>query len=451
MGDYYLSVQCGPKANTFRGVMFEVRGLLSGPGDAVHGEVCPLEWIYHRIDMTGNTTSGAGAGVHGGSESRRLAESDGGSVSVAALEGKNVELRLKKHTGDFSFLTLHADHPPTRLMPPWRTMTASAKRDSAIFCRLHRGNIYWLALVGGSHCSAYDLEVVELAANDTRCESGDYQLEPNEAAVSSASVELELERMEYGSCAANEYADYHVPLTFEHDSDANLRFQLELRDAVNDPNALELLVYVDGEVPISRETEFFSKHATDGIFSVTINVLEMQYRLCKATNCADDTVCKHVCAGDAAHHEARQRLLGATATAAGSGASGGSHDLVFHAAVRCGAASGQRFKLLATEIASHATDRWVHGEICPGDFVYHHWEHDEAGEYRDVRFEILKHEGDMSAMVRSAPSFAEAPMKLAPPYLEVLEGESHASIDMCGCEDAAQEHSRRHRHDGASI
>ena len=32
-------------------------------------------------------------------------------------------------------------------------------------------------------------------------------------------------------------------------------------------------------------------------------------------------------------------------------------------------------------------------------------------------------------------------MKLAPPYLEVGEGESHASIDMCGCEDAEQEHS----------
>ena len=35
VGDYYLSVQCGPKANTFRGVMFEVRGLLSGPLGAV--------------------------------------------------------------------------------------------------------------------------------------------------------------------------------------------------------------------------------------------------------------------------------------------------------------------------------------------------------------------------------------------------------------------------------
>ena len=47
----------------------------------------------------------------------------------------------------------------------------------------------------------------------------------------------------------------------------------------------------------------------------------------------------------------------------------------------------------------------------------------------------------MTMMVRSAASFEEAPMKLAPPYLEVIEGESHASIDMCGCEDAAQEHS----------
>ena len=112
VGDHYLSVQCGAKANTFRGVMFEVRGLLSGPGDAVHGEVCPREWIYHRIDMTG-----AAAGAKASSAHRQLAAS-GAPMSVADLEGKHVELRLKKHTGDFSFLTLHADHPPTRLMPP---------------------------------------------------------------------------------------------------------------------------------------------------------------------------------------------------------------------------------------------------------------------------------------------------------------------------------------------
>ena len=51
-GPYYLSVKCGPNPQRFRVVAFEVRGIITGPGDAVHGEICPNEWLYHSIKPT---------------------------------------------------------------------------------------------------------------------------------------------------------------------------------------------------------------------------------------------------------------------------------------------------------------------------------------------------------------------------------------------------------------
>ena len=33
----------------FRAIAFEIRGRLYGPGDEVHGEICPHEFIYHSI------------------------------------------------------------------------------------------------------------------------------------------------------------------------------------------------------------------------------------------------------------------------------------------------------------------------------------------------------------------------------------------------------------------
>ena len=57
-GPYYLSVKCGPNAQRFRTVAFEVRGKLTGPGDAVHGEICPMEWLYHSVVPTFETAAG---------------------------------------------------------------------------------------------------------------------------------------------------------------------------------------------------------------------------------------------------------------------------------------------------------------------------------------------------------------------------------------------------------
>ena len=49
VGPYYLSIQRGASAQSFRTVAFEIRGKLDGPGDVVHGEICPREYVYHSI------------------------------------------------------------------------------------------------------------------------------------------------------------------------------------------------------------------------------------------------------------------------------------------------------------------------------------------------------------------------------------------------------------------
>ena len=60
-GAYYLSIKCGHNAQRFRTVAFEVRGKLVGPGDAVHGEICPNEYIYHSIVPTFDLTTAIAA------------------------------------------------------------------------------------------------------------------------------------------------------------------------------------------------------------------------------------------------------------------------------------------------------------------------------------------------------------------------------------------------------
>ena len=77
--------------------------------------------------------------------------------------------------------------------------------------------------------------------------------------------------------------------------------------------------------------------------------------------------------------------------------------LTYFVSVRCSDAGPASYKLLTTAIPSHlVTGVSVHGELCPGAMVYHHWEHYNPGEQRSVRFRITKHGGDGATLVRHA-------------------------------------------------
>ena len=140
--------------------------------------MCTREWIYHVL-----TPQAAGAAASSGSGAHwRLTDNAGLELTNAtSLEGKNVEVRITKHGGDFYFMALASDRPPKRLQPPFRHVFESAYSDSMVLCNINAPNSYWLAIYGGEHCSVYDLDVVELSANDSRCASGEFVLAQNEA------------------------------------------------------------------------------------------------------------------------------------------------------------------------------------------------------------------------------------------------------------------------------
>ena len=460
-GAYYLSVQCGPNPQRFRTIAFEIRGRISGPGDAVHGEVCPREWIFHSIAPTFNGTSDNSSSSDSSSSGRRLGDRVGlsrralaaSSGEAAVMQpGDHVKFTFSKHAGDFYFMTLIGDHPPSRKQPPSRHLNANEEVDFGIFCNVQPGNRYWIALLGGTHCAMYDLFVHKLAANDTRCATGEYSLVPNELDSSGLTEALKEVPM-YGSCAPGEYVDYFVPLTFAADSDENLRFQVELRSGEARPDALTLLIYSGGTLPVDRQTEIFADRSSDGVYSVTINVIELKYQLCVATDFAD-TSC-----GDGHYLSSSASSSSGSSSGSSGGSSSGSSssgrrlggapapvggaeaDLTYFVSVRCSPSSGASFKFLTSAIKSHLVNRQsVHGELCPGGFIYHHWEHDSIGEVKSVKFTVTKHGGDGSIMVSHGASFDEAPLKLAPPYLYLDENTEHTFVEYCNATDAVNSH-----------
>ena len=194
-------------------------------------------------------------------------------------------------------------------------------------------------------------------------------------------------------------------------------------------------------MPVDRETEYFADRSVDGIYSVTINVIDLKYQLCvaiaynhpdcahgatttatsNATNATDAT-------DDANATDATGRRLALYdgRRMAAASAVGGDADLTYYISIRCSDAAPASFKMLGTAIVSRlVNDISVHGELCPGGFMYHHWEHAYVGEEKSVRFRITKHGGDGSVMVRHGASFDEAPLKLQPPYTYMDETVEH--------------------------
>jgi hypothetical protein len=436
-GSYYLSVKCGANPQRFRVVAFEVRGKLTGPYDAVHGEICPHEWLYHSLVPTFSDADEADVSHRRrrlGRSHRRLAGS-GGVTEIST--GSHLQLTFNKHAGDFIFMTMEGAHPPTRIQPPSRTMHSYDQLDYAIFCDVKPGNRYWVALYGGGHCATYDLSASLLPADDARCATGAYSLVPNEA-QSTGMTEIVKERPMYGSCTPGEYVDYFLPLTYAADSDENLRFQVQLMEGgASRPQAVALFLYQDDELPTNRRTEIFADHSVDGVYSVTVNAADLKHQLCVKTDHAGPT-CAHSTANASSDATEHRRLASAPAAVNGTEA-----DLTYFVSVRCSDASPASFKLIASAIQSHLVNGVsVHGELCPGGFIYHHWEHNHVNEKRSVRFHLTKHGGDGYFLVRHGASFDEAPMKLAPPYLHMGEHDEFQDIEYCNASDAFESNDR---------
>jgi len=81
---YYLSIKCGPTRERFRTAAFLIRGKLLGPADAVHGELCPNEWIYHSLALDGASSGSGSSSSSSSSASSSTASSSSASSSAAS-------------------------------------------------------------------------------------------------------------------------------------------------------------------------------------------------------------------------------------------------------------------------------------------------------------------------------------------------------------------------------
>lgn len=277
-------------------------------------------------------------------------------------------------------------------------------------------------------------QVIELNASDSRCATGEYDL-PMNVVSSSGVTQLILEETLFDSCVPGEYKDYFLPLTAEHDMDANLRFDLELRGDQEIPTALLLQVH-HGELPTDRKTELYADHAVDGIWSVMVNVVDLSFQLCSAAASSEG-----VCANGVAtpnsnasiYGSARHRKLAGIQQVGGSSASSDGPDLLYFASVKCTGAEGMAFKLRAVEVRAQLPNGLTRsGEVCPGSVIYHHWEHSHVGELRNVKFHFTAHAGDGKVVVRGTELFDGAPLKLEPPYDELTHAELHHDVGACG-------------------
>jgi hypothetical protein len=116
-------------------------------------------------------------------------------------------------------------------------------------------------------------------------------------------------------------------------------------------------------------------------------VIDLKFQLCRAINFAHSTCTQphqsnstngtssavttsNATSSSSGHN--RRELGGSGAPATGATTS----DLTYYVSVKCSSAAPASFKLLATAINSHLPNGVsVHGELCPGVLIHHHWEY----------------------------------------------------------------------------
>ena len=289
-------------------ISIDIVGTEVDPSHSVHGHICPGEWVYHHYRTTGSE-----AGPETSLE--WLVEASSSALTA----------RIKPQFGS----------PPLRLTPPTRSVQDGSTSQTRMSVCPEVGGDYWLAVVGeGDECGHY---TVGVKLSTSGCvASGDEER-------SSAIQTLPLGRFEYGECTAPfQYLDYTFQLDEATHSATNLRFEAQLRAEIGSevedvPDAISLLVYTGGEVPQDRHTELRATQATDGIWSVMLNEVEL-YFLIHGAHGGDGY--------NGTSGSAHRRSLASSGSATAAAAA-----VELHVAVKCGP-DPRRFQLLASVIPS---------------------------------------------------------------------------------------------------
>ena len=315
------------------------------------------------------------------------AMSDGGHVSgqvcpgawtyhyfqvASGSAGSDLQFRFRLTSGDATYMTQH-QQPPLKLRPPYRNVDHSAHSAPGVYtevnlCAAEEGR-HFFALRGRSHCADYELHL-DVVSHNSSCAEMVHECDGDDCGFQCD--EIELDKFVYGECVPYSWYDFKLETTPE-DAENNLVVTVEALSKFRTPELVSLHMYTDGEIPIDRHTEHRSMFAPDGVWGLGLS----------------------------------------------------SHDLqsgTYFFSVHCGAEPA-RFRIFVELIQAAVHDGdLVAGEICPGQWIYHHYTVDSnalsSGAAAHIDFEIKLYTGDVEYMTRHE----HPPIKLIPPY-----GETSAS------------------------
>lgn len=316
----------------------------------VQGYLCGGGWAYHYTDMDGAAALSEG---HDGGHGRRLSGSS----------GKHARFTVLLHTGDAFYITKHGSIP-LQLIPPYGHVDPSAHHGiHADVCDVAEGEKAYIGLKGAGACTDYEVTVEWF---DGPCEEMEFNDSTLAAIAEAASETLDLEpnHFELGSCERNSYVDYRFTVSEEDTHHLNLEVMLEDLSKTLDTSALGMYLY-HGSIPEDRQTEHFTDFTHDGTYALAVSVNELRVGQ-------------------------------------------------YYIAVRCGV-KRTAFRIMIHEVeAVLVPDVRIEGSVCPGDWIYHKYEHtrDIATGHHDATFSLELHTGDLYYSLRpDSPAIT-----LTPPF-----------------------------------
>jgi len=338
--------------------------------------------------------------------------------STEDVDGVHVRMKIIKNIGAMNMM-LSLNDKPLRLIPTETTYMASSDVEAdEIICnvdRFYRNTSvpyrYYLGVNGGETCAHYEVitETFTTSCSEAQASAARPATTVVESHGSPGAREcpqdaddcaLSWRHYMRGSCGAHERAPPFV-LEFPYaagQATDNLVIEVEDINAADNPSSLTVLLYgVTGthEALLQEEPLRTTSEARKRIFSFGMSSIEMQ-----------ELICGGVCTG--------------TGT------------FKMSMVVRC-ASAPVRFQVIAVATQlSLESGVPVHGEVCPGNWIYHRLyiaDTDETHYAGGVRFHVHVHEGDIYYVISRwsrTPGFAACNENEAP-----LTGLTDGYADLC--------------------
>uniref|UniRef100_A0A7S3S6K1 Uncharacterized protein n=2 Tax=Emiliania huxleyi TaxID=2903 RepID=A0A7S3S6K1_EMIHU len=440
----FFGVKCGSLPVRYQVVTHLMHSEIHAE-EIAHGEACPGDWIYHSIALdehlahmtpysslvAARSAANARLGVGTSSSHRRRMVSTGDTSSSTHLL-----VVVEKVVGSMA-IRPEFNQAPLVLVPPYKYMHEEEGHSELTICNVSRFFNhdpvfkYHLGIVGSKHCAHYGLTVEPftgdchhgMPAAHRRTRSRSLASSSSESAEDTSHIgpdkhgalycsgaenacALSIRHYTYGSCT--ELAR-HVPFTFEltrEQLNSNLVVVVaDLNDA-DYSSSLSLTLYhgsgthealVDSAMPLAS-----TQAGRARLFSVGLDAFTLQSKVCNRANCSQAGV------------------------------------ETFSLVVGC-AATPVRFSVLVEVVDLPLEPEVpVHGEVCPGSWMYHKLPGVARGEA--VRFTLHVHEGNAYyAMVRwdAPPSFASCNKNEV--ELSEVDSSAPASIELCPAGDSADD------------